>query len=53
MDVESELPEDFEELPDEKKVEELEALKRQIDDATDAGALKKRIVEELIRKYSQ
>ncbi|MFB6190764.1 MAG: hypothetical protein ABEJ91_04305 [Candidatus Nanohaloarchaea archaeon] len=53
MDVESELPEDFEELPDEKKVDELEALKQRIDDSTDAGTLKKRIVEELVRKYSQ
>lgn len=53
MEIESELPEDFEELPDEKKVEELEALKRRIDDSTDAGALKRRIVEELVRKYSE
>lgn len=53
MDIESELTEDFEDLPAEEKVKELEALKRQIDDSTDAGALKQRIVEELVREYSQ
>ncbi len=52
MNIESELPEDFEELPAEEKIEELEKLKQEIDTETDAGALKKRIVEELIRNYS-
>lgn len=52
MDIEAELLEDFDSLPDEEKVEELEALKQKIDDDTDSGFMKKRIVEELIRKYS-
>lgn len=52
MEIESELPEDFEDLSSEEKVEELESLKQELDTDTDAGALKKRIVEELIRNYS-
>lgn len=51
MDIEAKLPEDFDELPDDKKVEELEALQDEIDGGTDAGAIKQRIVEELIRNY--
>lgn len=52
MNIESELPEDFDEFSDERKIEELESLKQDIDTSTDAGTLKKRIVEELIRNYS-
>lgn len=53
MDIESELPEDFDELSDEEKIEELEELRQRIDDSGDAGAVKKRIVEEMIRTYSR
>lgn len=52
MDIEAELPDDFDELPADEKVEKLESLKEELDTETDAGALKKRIVEELIRNYS-
>lgn len=52
MDIESELPNNFDQFSDEKKVEELKDLKSQLDDSSDSGRLKKRIIEELIRKYS-
>lgn len=51
MEIEAELPENFDELSDEEKVEELEKLKEELDEDSDAGAIKKRIVEELIRDY--
>ncbi|MFQ3275505.1 MAG: hypothetical protein ACI9LV_000589 [Candidatus Nanohaloarchaea archaeon] len=53
MDIESELPEDFEDLSDEEKVESLEDIKDDFDEETDSGLLKKRMVEELINSYSQ
>lgn len=52
MDIESELPGDFDQLSDEEKVEELEVLKQKLGDEKDSDVLKKRMVEELIRKYS-
>lgn len=52
MDIEAELPDDFEELSDEKKVEELERLKDRLDDSQ-SGMLKERMVEELIRNYRE
>lgn len=52
MDIESELPEDFDQLPPDEKIEHLEELKAELDVDTDSGALKRRIVEELIRNYS-
>lgn len=52
MDIESELPDNFDQLSDEEKIEELEDLKGRLDEDTDSGAIKKRIIEELIRKYS-
>lgn len=52
MNIESELPDDFDELSDEEKVAHLENLARKIDDSDDAGAVKKRMIEELKRKYS-
>lgn len=51
MEIESELPGDFEDLDEDDKIEELEQLKKSIDSSTDAGAVKERIVEELIREY--
>jgi acyl-CoA-binding protein len=53
MDIESELPEDFEDFSDEEKVEALEEIKDGFDEDTDSGFLKKRMVEELISNYSQ
>lgn len=52
MNIETELPEDFDELSDEEKVSELEKLKKDLDTESDSGLIKKRMVEELIRKYS-
>lgn len=52
MNIESELPDDFNDLSDEKKVAHLERLERKIDDSDDSGAVKKRMIQELKRKYS-
>jgi hypothetical protein len=52
MDIETELPEDFDELSDEEKVIELEKLKGKLDEGSDSNLIKKRMVEELIREYS-
>ena len=51
MDIESELPEGFENMSDEQKIEELEKIKDGFDLDTDSGILKKRMVEELIQSY--
>lgn len=53
MEIEAELPEDFDDMSDGRKVEELESLKDDIDGSTDAGAVKERILEELIRSYRE
>ena len=52
MEIEAELPDDFDQLPDSEKVEELDKLISRIDDTSDSGKLKKRILEELKRNYS-
>lgn len=52
MDIESELPDDFEDFSDEEKVEALKDIKGNFDEDTDSGLLKKRMVEELINSYS-
>lgn len=51
MNIESELPEDFEDLSSSGKVEELEKIVDRFDEETDSGVVKKRMVEELIREY--
>ncbi len=51
IDIEAELPEDFDDLNPEEKVSKLEELKDKLDADDDAGALKLRIVEELISQY--
>lgn len=51
MNIESELPENFDELEAEKKVEELEKLLEKLGDQEDSDILKRRMIEELIRKY--
>jgi len=53
MDIESELPDNFEQLSNEEKVEALEQIKDDFDEETDSGFLKKRMVEELVENYSQ
>ncbi|MFT4893102.1 MAG: hypothetical protein ACI8Z7_000900 [Candidatus Nanohaloarchaea archaeon] len=52
MDIESELPENFEDFSDEEKVVALKDIKDNFDEETDSGLLKKRMVEELIESYS-
>ncbi|MFB6292449.1 MAG: hypothetical protein ABEI58_03575 [Candidatus Nanohaloarchaea archaeon] len=51
MNIESELPEDFDELSDDEKVAELEKLLEDIDRDSESGAIKARMIEELIRSY--
>ena len=53
MDIESKLPDNFEQLSDREKVETLEQIKGDFDEETDSGFLKKRMVEELVENYSQ
>lgn len=50
MNIEAELPEDFEDFSTERKVRELERLKEELGDE---GPLKVRLVEEMIRTYSE
>ncbi|MFB6245585.1 MAG: hypothetical protein ABEJ03_04540 [Candidatus Nanohaloarchaea archaeon] len=52
MNIESELPEDFDSLSEDEKVARLLELEDRFDDSTDEGAIKRCMVEELIRKYS-
>jgi len=52
MNIESQLPEGFDDMSDKDKVRELKSLIQEIDENSDAGAVKKRIVEEMIREYS-
>lgn len=51
MNIEAELPEGFDELSDEEKVEELEELKQRLKGDSDSELLKRRMVEELIESY--
>ncbi|MFB6147851.1 MAG: hypothetical protein ABEJ66_03120 [Candidatus Nanohaloarchaea archaeon] len=51
MEIEAELPDDFDALEDSEKVKKLEELREEVDSSTDAGAVKERIIEELIRNY--
>ena len=50
MDIEPELPEDFDQLPDEQKIEELEDLKDRFE-AEEESPVKIRMIEELISSY--
>jgi hypothetical protein len=52
MDIEPELPEDFDQLPDEEKIEELEDLKERFE-AEDESPVKIRMIEELISSYEE
>lgn len=53
MNIQSELPEDFDELSEDEKVEKLESIREGFDEESDSGLLKKRMVEELIRSYQE
>lgn len=53
MDIESKLPDNFEQLSNKEKTEALEQIKEDFDEETDSGFLKKRMVEELVENYSQ
>ena len=51
MDIEAELPTDFDELSTEEKVKELEKLEEKLKGNDDSTILKRRMVEELKRSY--
>ena len=53
MEIETELPENFDQLSPEQKVQKLEEIKKDIQDSSDSGALKERLVEEMIRTCSE
>lgn len=51
MNIEAELPSDFDDLSDEEKIEELEALKEELGGDSDPDVMKRRLIEELIDTY--
>ncbi|MFB6144782.1 MAG: hypothetical protein ABEJ98_05725 [Candidatus Nanohaloarchaea archaeon] len=51
MNIESELPEDFDRLSDEEKINELQKLRERLEGNSDSEVLKRRMVEELIESY--
>ena len=51
MNIEAELPGDFDQLPNEEKIEELENLKEDLEGDSDSEVLKRRMIEELIESY--
>jgi len=53
MDIESELPDEFDSFSTEKKIKELERLEEVFDEETDSGIIKKRMVQELVRHYKE
>lgn len=53
MNIEAELPENFDELSSEEKLEELNKLEDQLDGDDDSTFLKKRMIQELKRSYSE
>lgn len=50
MDIEAELPEDFDSLSAEEKVSELQELKKRFEEE-DENLIKIRMIEELISNY--
>lgn len=52
MNIESELPEDFDQMSDDDKVEALEELLDELQGDSDSDVLKRRMVEELIESYT-
>lgn len=53
MNIEAGLPEDFDEMSPEEKVEELEKLEDRLDGDDDSAFVKKRMIEELKRSYME
>jgi len=53
MNIEAELPDDFDELSSEEKIKELDNLEDQLEGDDDSTVLKKRMVEELKRSYKE
>lgn len=51
MNIEAELPVNFDELSNDEKIEELEKLKADLSGDSDSEVLKRRMVEELIESY--
>lgn len=51
MEIESELPDNFDDLSQDEKINELERVLDDVDRDSDSGALKARMIEELINKY--
>ena len=53
MNIEAELPDNFDELSSEEKIEELNKLEDRLDGDDDSTVLKRRMVEELKRSYKE
>ena len=51
MNIEAELPDNFDELSSEEKVQELDKLEDQLEGDDDSTVLKKRMIQELKRSY--
>jgi len=53
MNIEAELPEDFDKLSSEEKVKELDKLQDRLDGDDDSTVLKRKMIQELKRTYSE
>lgn len=53
MNIEAELPDDFDNLSSEEKIKELNELEDQLEGDDDSTVLKRRMVEELKRSYKE
>jgi hypothetical protein len=53
MNIEAELPKNFDELRSDQKIEELDKLEKQLEGDDDSTVLKKRMIQELKRSYRE
>lgn len=53
MNIEAELPSNFDELSTSEKIEELDNLEARLEGEDDSTILKKRMVQELKRSYRE
>lgn len=53
MNIEAELPNDFDELSSEEKIKELDKLEDRLEGDDDSTILKRRMVQELKRSYRE
>ena len=53
MNIEAELPDDFDELSPKEKIEELDDLEDQLEGEDDSTVLKRRMIQELKRSYRE